>query len=435
MKKRSILSMAALAWGLFFQQTEAQALTQVDLDPAFVAEVEGIFNVDHDGTAFNLDLVADEDPNLRLFQEAEIYVTFIHERAGYKNQFGYFTFDDADGDGLIAPEEILDQQLIFENVSEDDGTLTEGNTVKIGPFPAGTQVGFYVVANGYVHPKGTFYTLNELNSDNSPHMAMVATSDGGNVAIGIEDKPWASSDLDFNDVIFTFTTTPESALDEIIEDSNIPVNEVPADVPSDEEGPGAKKVCFCHNVNHNPHTICTADEALINAHMAHVNGENPGVQDALGECEEEEVHAPSEEPCDEEETPGEDTEQPGDETEIPTEEPGDETEQPSDETEEPSDEQETPEEPAEEDVEETPADESEAPSIPDATKVDGFDADGEIAVDEAGGPFAYPAWYFEGSGNMGCSLGGAGSGTTDLAPWALFAAVLMISPLRRIRKK
>lgn len=414
MKTRSILSAAALATGLLFQQTEARALTQVDLAPAFVSEVEDIFNVDHDGTAFNLDLVADEDPNLRLFQEAEIYVTFIHERAGYKNQFGYFTFDDADGDGLIAPDEILDQQLIFENVSEDDGTLTEGDTAKIGPFPAGTQVGFFVVANGYVHPKSTFYTLNELNSDNSPHMAMVATSDGGNVAIGIEDKPWGPSDLDFNDVIFTFTTTPGSALDEIIEDSNIPVNEVPAE---EEDSPDPEKVCFCHNVNHNPHTICTADEALVNAHMAHVNGETPGVQDALGECEEEAPPAPSEEPCDEEETPGE------------------ETEQPSDDTEEPTDEGETPEIPAEDKVEETPVDNGETVSIPEATKVDGFEADGEIAVDEAGSPFDYPAWYFEGSGNMGCALGGAGSGTTDLAPWALFAAVLMISPLRRIRKK
>ena len=420
MKKRSYLFLAALFLGLAGQQPEAQAFTHVDLDPAFVAEVEDIFNVDHDGTAFDLDLVADEDPNLRLFQEAEIYVTFIHERAGYKNQFGYFTFDDTDGDGLIAPEEILDQQLIFENVSEDDGTLTEGDTVKIGPFPAGTQVGFYIVANGYVHPKGTFYTLNELNPDNSPHMAMVATRDGGNVAIGIEDKPWNSSDLDFNDVIFTFTTTPESALDEIIEDSNIPVNEVPTDLPTEEdeeEAPGPEKVCFCHNVNHNPHTICTSNEALIHAHMDHVNGETPGVQDALGECEEEASPAPSEEPAEEEETPGEDTEQP------------------SEETEEPGDEEETPEEPTEEEVEETPAGQSETPSVPEATKVDGFEADGEIAVDEAGSPFDYPAWYFEGSGNMGCSLGGGGNGTTDLAPWALFAAVLMISPLRRIRKK
>ncbi len=228
------------------------------------------------------------------------------------------------------------------------------------------------------------------------------------------------------------------------------------DVPVEgDEGP-SDKVCFCHNINHNPHTICTANQALIHAHMAHVDGEVPGVEDALGVCpgdevpgDEEEPGEETEEPCDEgeHEEPGDEGEEPADETEEPGDEgegPTDEGEQPSDDAEEPGDEEEPPsdetEEPTEE-VEETPAAEEEIPSedelngIPEATKVDGFEADGEIAVDEAGSPFDYPAWYFEGSGNMGCSLGGAGSGTTDLAPWALFAAVLMISPLRRIRKK
>jgi hypothetical protein len=40
------------------------------------------------------------------------------------------------------------------------------------------------------------------------------------------------------------------------------------------------EVCFCHNVNHNPHTICTSNQGLINGHMNHVrNGE-----DTLGPC-------------------------------------------------------------------------------------------------------------------------------------------------------
>ena len=39
-------------------------------------------------------------------------------------------------------------------------------------------------------------------------------------------------------------------------------------------------VCFCHNLAHNPHTICTNNEGLINGHMAHVES---GF-DSLGEC-------------------------------------------------------------------------------------------------------------------------------------------------------
>lgn len=46
---------------------------------------------------------------------------------------------------------------------------------------------------------------------------------------------------------------------------------------------GADNVCFCHNVNNNPITICTDDEGLINGHMSHVeNGD-----DTLGECSQE----------------------------------------------------------------------------------------------------------------------------------------------------
>lgn len=50
-----------------------------------------------------------------------------------------------------------------------------------------------------------------------------------------------------------------------------------------------KKVCFCHNVNHNPHTICTADIAKIKGHTFHVrNGE-----DSFGICPIQETEEPS----------------------------------------------------------------------------------------------------------------------------------------------
>lgn len=40
------------------------------------------------------------------------------------------------------------------------------------------------------------------------------------------------------------------------------------------------QVCFCHNVNNNPHTICTSNQGQINGHMKHTkNGD-----DYLGSC-------------------------------------------------------------------------------------------------------------------------------------------------------
>lgn len=41
-----------------------------------------------------------------------------------------------------------------------------------------------------------------------------------------------------------------------------------------------QQVCFCHNVNHNPHTICTSNQGQINGHLSHVNNG----EDNLGPC-------------------------------------------------------------------------------------------------------------------------------------------------------
>ena len=158
-----------------------------------------------------------------------------------------------------------------------------------------------------------------------------------------------------------------------------------------EVSENAEKVCFCHNVNHEPHTICTADEALIQAHMDHVNGEVPGVEDELGECPEEE---------------------PSEETPLPTEDPLD------------------PEDPQNPEDPEAPGDEGsedvDGEDIP--GKVDEF-GDGAEIVDDYGAVNAGQP-YFEGSG---CTLNGPAAGGSQLIPWALLT-LMFLSPLRKIRK-
>lgn len=41
-----------------------------------------------------------------------------------------------------------------------------------------------------------------------------------------------------------------------------------------------EQVCFCHNMLHNPHTICTSNQGQINGHTTHVNNGS----DTLGAC-------------------------------------------------------------------------------------------------------------------------------------------------------
>lgn len=41
------------------------------------------------------------------------------------------------------------------------------------------------------------------------------------------------------------------------------------------------ETCFCHNVNNNPHTICTSNQGQINGHTGHVNNGT----DTFGACQ------------------------------------------------------------------------------------------------------------------------------------------------------
>ena len=58
-------------------------------------------------------------------------------------------------------------------------------------------------------------------------------------------------------------------------------------------------VCFCHNLNNNPITICTDNEGLISGHMGHVANES----DSLGECSEETIPTATPTPTDNQEDP------------------------------------------------------------------------------------------------------------------------------------
>ena len=147
------------------------------------------------------------DPNIHLMQEAGISVTFIDEGAGYKNSFGYFVYDD--------DENILYQETIFANASKSGagGSLVAGDTLDIGRFDAGTNIGFWVQANGYNDPNGhTYYSLDQYNPDGLRHIAIINDPENQRLVIGFEDL-YNLGDQDYNDVVFTFTADPYEAID------------------------------------------------------------------------------------------------------------------------------------------------------------------------------------------------------------------------------
>ena len=160
-------------------------------------------------------ITSSTDPNLHFTGTGDLSVTYIDEGAGYKNKFGYFTFDKN--------KNIIESHTLFENASGagKGGILNPGDTLSIGTFNEGDNVGFWLQANGYWNPNGnTYYTIDELNPDGLRHIAIVDYNDSIN--IGIEDL-YNLGDEDYNDIIFRLDVTPLSA----INTQNIPGNPAP----------------------------------------------------------------------------------------------------------------------------------------------------------------------------------------------------------------
>jgi len=182
----------------------SDSIYRTKIHPREVRAIQDLLPETEVNTAFIDEAI---DPNLRLQDDAAISVTFITEGAGYRNSFGYFLFD---GDNNILKEE-----TIFSNASMtgSGGRLRPGDTVDLGDFEAGSNIGFWLRGNGYDDPGGyTYYSLDQYNPDGKRHVAVMADTLNERVVVGIEDL-FNLGDKDFNDVVFTFEATPFSALD------------------------------------------------------------------------------------------------------------------------------------------------------------------------------------------------------------------------------
>jgi len=163
------------------------------------------------------------DPNIHLLADAEISITFIDEGAGFQNSFGYYAYDN---DNMI-----LYEQTVFSNASKfgSSGSLFPGDTVSLGTHPINSNIGFWLIANGYKESNGhKYYSQDHLNSDGLRHMAIIYDSERQQLILGFEDTYYLG-DKDYNDVIFTSTVHPFSALDiSTLDISKIPVSPVPS---------------------------------------------------------------------------------------------------------------------------------------------------------------------------------------------------------------
>lgn len=178
--------------------------------------------------------------DIHITQEAEVFVTFIHEGAGYKNSLGFFTYQTANG----PPNSLssTDITIIFPNVSytNSGGGLTSGDRVRLGTFLGGTSIGWALVADGYSSTSNSvgsgrnkFYSVDELNPEDSEYNQHVVQVDfEERVVFAFEDLLRPDGDNDFNDALFSVSSNPITAIDR----SNIVKPEESPTIDSDGDG-------------------------------------------------------------------------------------------------------------------------------------------------------------------------------------------------------
>lgn len=196
-----------------------------------------------------------DEPEITIDKKAEAFVTFYSEGAGYKNTLGFYTYDGDTGRALPTSVDELKEhgKIIFPNTSlvYSGGEMYYGLTVSLGEFEANTKFIFFVISNGWTgsgirNTNWIFSTKSDLNLEydenstldvpNHKHVALLWSNIGeGNILLmGFEDilRTHNGCDHDFNDVLFSFSTTPMDALTE--ENGSFSVAPVEAD--SDNDG-------------------------------------------------------------------------------------------------------------------------------------------------------------------------------------------------------
>lgn len=202
--------------------------------------------------------------NVELLQEAEIWVTFLHEAAGWKNVLGYYTYPT--NNPPASAEEIENLIIAFPNTSRkgSGGGLYAGNKVQLkywnqttgefeAKFPAGTTIGWFLNANGwngnvtdgyYRHYSNSEFNV-EADAELQKHNVLLLDAAEEKLILGFEDirRDKTACDQDFNDAIYYVTAEPFGAINtgevenvqEVKDSDTDGVSDENDDYPEDEE--------------------------------------------------------------------------------------------------------------------------------------------------------------------------------------------------------
>lgn len=163
---------------------------------------------------------------LKMTKESDVWVTFVHEGAGFKNTLAFYVYNTAKPPTKLSDIDFA--SFVFPNASTaPEGGLVSGDKVKLGRFGTGKSIGFVLLQNSWessgstyvVNPdKQKFYSHSGLNPERTlnKHSVMVYDPSHQLFLMGFEDlnreKPntngGQASDNDFNDLVVYITSNP-----------------------------------------------------------------------------------------------------------------------------------------------------------------------------------------------------------------------------------
>jgi len=158
------------------------------------------------------------ESNLPLVEDCDVWVSFIHEGAGWRNVLGFFTFPTNDPPQTASEIDMI--TIVFPNLSYvgSGGGLYSGNKVYMGQFPAGISIGWVIFANGWngsvTNGNYLIYSVPDLNPEANPnlrkHTVLLKDPARYEILFAFEDirRDQSSCDQDFNDGILMVQANP-----------------------------------------------------------------------------------------------------------------------------------------------------------------------------------------------------------------------------------
>ncbi|MFN4006298.1 MAG: LruC domain-containing protein [Chitinophagaceae bacterium] len=182
-------------------------------------------------------------PDIVITQLADVWLTFVHEGAGYLNSLGYFVYNTNNPPTNPAQIDTIYHVLPNASLNGSGGDMRSGDKVYLGRYDAGKSIGFVIFANGWSSSSRTvntnadkFYSNTNFNPEPTAalrrHHVLLYDQTEQMFLVGFEDinRSFSGCDHDFNDLVFYCKSNPVTA----ISTDNV----ANMDIPTDSDGDG-----------------------------------------------------------------------------------------------------------------------------------------------------------------------------------------------------